>query len=455
MRIRGIESPFLELSKFKNRNLLVILAFWILGIKTILQTKAAVFPDSGGYLVGNTSTAWGILSFSGESSRAWPTLLFYSIVDNVNSKVLLQTLLYLVAVSFFLLVTVAKKKNKLSLVSTSIICIFFLSNNTFQWNASILAEGTTLSFTLIGLSFFVLSATQKVNSIVPMIAGTIFFTLASLVRAQLLIPMLFIAVALALIKRDKIFYIFTLITIVLSFIYVSFVNANINETWGTGSSHTTRNAVSYYFLTATETKNDSLTTRLFENLPSDAPPCLKIQESRAPFVSAPGPYVFQSEQYLRCPSGVQWVNENFFAFYTKFLLKNPIQIFESSRTYLPESISAVKYADVKGPIPNWLEDFWKTGSNGVIDTTPFYFWLILPIIRIASKIKKQFDPKFLALSFLWSGMLISLVVTYLFMNAEPSRIAVSSVYPLIAISLVIIFYDTEKKVMNKYAKQRK
>jgi hypothetical protein len=56
---------------------------------------------------------------------------------------------------------------------------------------------------------------------------------------------------------------------------------------------------------------------------------------------------------------------------------------------------------------------------------------------------------------MWIGMLISLMVTYLFMNAEPSRIAASSVYPLIATALLIMFYDTEKKVMKQSAKKRR
>ena len=455
MKFRALKRPVLEMSQLKNWNYLAILVFWIFGIKTILQTKVAVFPDSGGYLVGKSSTSWGILSFTGESSRAWPTLLFYSFTDSLNSKVFLQTLLYLGAVTFFLLVTVAKKRDTKSLISTGLICMLFLSNNTFQWNASILAESTTMSFTLIGLSFYFLSLIRKDNWAFPLIAGTCFFTLASLVRAQLLIPMILIVLALAIIKKKLAFSTLGFVTTVLAFSYVSIVNANINETWGTGSSQTTRNAVNYYFLTATETKNDSLTTRVFENLPSAAPACLKTQDSRAPFVSVPGPYVFQSEQHLRCASGVQWVNENFFSFYSKFLLKNPIHIFESSRSYLPESISAVKYADVKGPIPIWIEAFWKTGSNGVIDTTPFYIWIFLPILRIVSQVGKGVDMRLFTLSTMWIGMLISLMVTYLFMNAEPSRIAASSVYPLIATALLIMFYDTEKKVMKQSAKKRR
>jgi len=365
----------------------------------------------------------------------------------------LQTVLYLIAVSFFLLVTVARKRNALSVVTTLLICILFLSNNTFQWNAAILAESTTLSFTLIGLTFYILTAIRTDHSAIFLVSGTFFLALASLVRAQLLISMVIIVFGLVILKKNKVLSYVGIFTVLVTFGYVSYVNTNINETWGTGSSQATRNTVSYYFLTATETKNDSLTTRLFQSLPPDAPECLKSEESRAPFVSAPGPYVFQSQQYLRCALGVQWLNGNFFSFYSKFLLQNPIQIFESSKTYLPDSISAIKYAEVKGPIPSWIEDFWKTGSNGGVDTTPFYSWIFLSMFRILSQVRKGGDIRLFTLSSIWLGMFISLVVTYLFMNAETSRIAVSSVYPLIAIAIVIIFNFPDKKARIKNGKR--
>jgi hypothetical protein len=108
--------------------------------------------------------------------------------------------------------------------------MLFLSNNTFQWNASILAESTTMSFTLIGLSFYFLSLIRKDNWAFPLIAGTCFFTLASLVRAQLLIPMILIVLALAIIKKKLAFSTLGFVTTVLAFSYVSIVNANIKET---------------------------------------------------------------------------------------------------------------------------------------------------------------------------------------------------------------------------------
>ena len=436
---------FHGLNKFKTWNFFLIFVFWILGIMSILKTKVAVFPDSGGYLVGNTSTSWGSISFTGDSVRAWPTLLFYSLTNSLDSKIFLQTALYLAAVTFFLFVTVAKKHNTLSVVATFLICVLFLSDNTFQWNAYILAESTTLSFTLIGLSFYILAAIRNNHSAIFLILGTLFVALASLVRAQLLVSMIIIVFGLVVLKKDKMLSLIGIFAVLLAFGYVSYVSANINETWAKNSSQTTKNAVSYYFLTATETKNDVLTTRLFRSLPPEAPLCLKSEESRAPFVSAPGPYVFQSQQYLRCPLGVQWVNENFVKFYSKFLLQNPIQIFESSRTYMPDSISAVKYADFKGPLPSWMGDFWKTGSNGGVDTSPYYSWIFLSLFRIFSQLRKGSDIRLFTLSSIWLGMYISLAVTYLFMNAETSRIAVSIVYPLIAVAMVIIFNVSDKK----------
>ena len=143
-----------DIKKFKSRNLLIVICFWIAGLNTARNFRIEVFPDSGGYLIGNSVSEWGNLSFLGESVRAWPTLMFYSFSNSLESKAFLQSILYLSAVTLFLGSTVAFKKSVKSSIATILICCLFLSNNVFQWNATILAESSTLSFVLIGFASF-------------------------------------------------------------------------------------------------------------------------------------------------------------------------------------------------------------------------------------------------------------------------------------------------------------
>ena len=81
MKFRALKPPVLEMSRLKNWNYLTILAFWIFGIKTILQTKVAVFPDSGGYLVGKSSTS---LSFSPRWRKDFSSLLLWRLLVYIS-----------------------------------------------------------------------------------------------------------------------------------------------------------------------------------------------------------------------------------------------------------------------------------------------------------------------------------------------------------------------------------
>lgn len=466
------------LANLRRINFLVIAIFWMIGIKSTRNSKFAEFADSGGYVVGTTSNAWGNISFDGHSVRAWPTLLVNSLGNSSESRVWIQTILYLLAVSLFLLSTIAFRRTLASNIATILICCLFLSNNVFQWNLAILAESTTLSFVLIGLSFFFLALKHEKFEYLFLLIGIFTMMLASLVRMQLLVPVAILVLVTLLIKRKRLFSILGVITITLATSYVSLVNSNINAVWGGGAALTSKNTVSFYFLTAYQTKNDQLTDRLFKALPESAPRCLKTNDSRAPFVDAPGPYVFQSQQYGRCLSGVLWLNDNFIKFYLKFLIFNPVHIFETARTYLPESISDVKYGTFHGSIPSWLETFWMTNPNGIKDSLPFYTWVFLPLISLlyaiqrlrkessesnhkvdkkVSQSKRKAAVELLKLkrkegleslviyASAWVGFFVSLTATYLFMNAELSRIAVSSVYPFIALSIIILMYREEPK----------
>jgi hypothetical protein len=428
---------FKRLLKLFNFNIFIIAGFWILGLISTTKIPPAIFPDSGGYLLGTSENAWGNFSVTGESVRAWPTQFIFALASENDGRVFIQTLLYLSSVTFFLYATSQFRKERTSYFSTILICALFLSDNVFQWNFAILSESTTLSLYLAGISFLILSLKYKRFQLLFFSLALFFMMLGCLVRLQLLVPTIAISIFVFMLNRQVKFIApgFILLACIVS--YSLYVNSNISEVWGGGQGQTSKNTTSYYFLTATETKNDALSDRLFENIPKSAPSCLKTNSSRAPFVESPGPYVFQAQQYQRCLNGVLWLNENFIPFYLKFLITNPIYVVETAWTYLPESISDVKYAAYKGYIPTWIQDMWTTNANYVVNSLPFYIWILFPVLALVLKRKNLFKVQTLALVVIWLGLFVSLLSTYLFMNAELARIAVSSVYPLISISIIL------------------
>jgi hypothetical protein len=426
-----------KLRKTFNLNIFLIAIFWVLGLKSITKSPPAIFPDSGGYLLGTTEKAWGNFSLIGESVRAWPTQFIFALASDNDGRVLVQILLYLSSVTLFLFATTQFKKNRSSYFSTLLVCSLFLTDNVFQWNFTILSESSTLSFYLTGISFVILSLKYERFSLLFFSIALFFMMLGCLVRLQLLVPTILISIFVVLINRRARFIaprVFLLVCIVS---YSLFLNSNISAVWGGGLGQTSKNTTSFYFLTATETKNDRLSDRLFESIPKSAPSCLQTNDSRAPFVESPGPYVFQSQQYLRCLPGVLWLNENFISFYLKFLFTNPAYILETAWTYLPESISDVTYSNYDGYIPTWLQDLWTTNANYVTNPIPFYIWVLFPLLALLLKRKDLVKVQTLGLVVIWLGLLGSLLSTYLFMNAELARIAVSSVYPLISLSIIL------------------
>jgi hypothetical protein len=119
------------------------------------------------------------------------------------------------------------------------------------------------------------------------------------------------------------------------------------------------------------------------------------------------------------------------------LFTNPAYILETAWTYLPESISDVTYSNYDGYIPTWLQDLWTTNANYVTNPIPFYIWVLFPLLALLLKRKDLVKVQTLGLVVIWLGLLGSLLSTYLFMNAELARIAVSSVYPLISLSIIL------------------
>ena len=433
---------------------LVLILFWIFGLNIVLGQEAVLFPDSGGYLLKSTTDGWSNFSFMGNSTRAWPTMLVYSLVDTHNARIILQTIIYLFALTFLILTTslVAKGwRNLLGLVLVICIC---LSDNFFQWNLAILSESTTLSFIVLGLSFFRLSFYSKKSNLLFFVISQIFLLLASLVRPQLLV-VVFVCFVIWLNRYFTLKNLLrTPLLMLLIFIYVIILNSNISNFWATGGAGTTnKDAISFYFLTSTDTRNDRLTNRLFEAIPSQAPRCLREENNRASFIEPPGPYAFQGNQYLNCPTGVNWANNEFLGFYIRFLVLNPIHVVETAIHYFPGSLYDSKYANPDTVVPYYIESLWTVRGTSFIQGLKLIPWILIPILSLMFRLKNRsrfkrkefFDVNFA----LYVGFFCSQLITHLLMNAESTRISYTSMLPAMILA-VLYLVSNDKERLEKY-----
>ena len=376
----GYRINILKLSFKAYFNFAALAFIWIIGCIQAQSTPVR-YPDSPGYILGSSASGSASLSFEGNSGRAWPTSLFFALSDSDNSRVLYQSLLYLSAVTFFILSTTMKKSGLASYVGTLLLSSMFLSANVFQWNLAILSESTTLSFVFIALSFSYLSFESKQKSTLYLLAGEFFLLLACLTRPYLIVLM-FIIGLIWLRKHYSLRKLVTVSSVLLVFMsYIIGVNANINDYWGGDDSKgATRNAISFYYLTSTDTRNDDLTDKLFRALPTNSPECLREKSSRASFKKEPGPYNFVEIEVSRCPSGIKWVNDHFINFYVKFLFENPSYVFRTILTFFPDSISESSYTTLKLKIFNMLNKLWSTNTASPQHWIPFLLWFGIPPI---------------------------------------------------------------------------
>jgi hypothetical protein len=434
----GYRINILKLSFKAYFNISVLTFIWIIGCVQAQSTPVR-YPDSPGYILGSSASDSASLSFEGNSFRAWPTSLFFALSDSDTSRVLYQSLFYLSAVTLFILTTTMKKSGLASYVGSLLLSSLFLSANVFQWNLAILSESTTLSFVLIALSFSYLSFESKQKSTLYFLAGEFFLLLACLTRPYLIVLM-FIIGMIWLRKHFSIQKLAIASSVLLVFaFYIIGVNANINKYWGGDDSKgVTRNAISFYYLTSTDTRIDDLTNSLFRALPTDSPECLREKSSRASFKKEPGPYNFVAIEITRCPSGIKWVNDNFVNFYVKFLFENPSYVFRTILTFFPDSISESSYTTLELKIFSILNTLWTTNTASPQHLIPFFLWFGIPPILMTFRTFRT-DSKGMTDSFLmWVGLNISLLGTYLLMNSESSRIGSISAYPAVALSIVIL-----------------
>lgn len=242
---------------------LVIIYFTLANFVNLKVSNPLTFPDSAGYILAGENISvpvangeiWngetsGVLSFLGYSTRSWPNVLFYSLVHGNEYRVLLQTFLFFF--SFVALTVcieiVSNNSNKTTFVHL-LNLFLFLSPQVFQWNYIILSESLTISLIVMGVATLILYM-FKIQNFIHIYTSIFMWGLVALIKFNFLIVLIFIVILVFIIQYKnntsvRKLILFTVVSIIW-IIYISGVNKNISDTWGS-EEKPSRNTVNFFF----------------------------------------------------------------------------------------------------------------------------------------------------------------------------------------------------------------
>lgn len=442
---------------------LVICFFLLSNLFILFSSQPITYPDSPTYIVAgepisveiNGGDAWtgettGTLSFLGNSIRSWPNVLFYSLVSNNYERIILQTFLYILSFTILTLIIGFLYSNN-TLRSNTIHflnLILFLSPQVFQWNNLILSESLTISLIILDVSFLILFLAQPKNIFIFM-------------------SVLFLSTIIAIIKLNFVFVLFSVIIILLIFLWnnnVTFskllilsticlfslfcvigINKNINDNWGVGD-RPSRNTMNFFFITA-EGPGTPFGIFLREKLPLGVPTCLKDN-----WADDTQPYVHAGRMIDICPTGVRWVNENFIYWYAKLVISNPIYAFKYFKHYLPLiNSSALYYTNTYVFVPHSLVHLYFVDTHvthGFI-VSPLIALFILLSVTISFLFRRFYKSFDLIFAILGIVAFLTMLSTMLLMTAEVQRIVIPSLTLLFLCTNLSIHFSLNHKVNDK------
>lgn len=444
--------------KSRSNAFIVICYFTLANFINLIVSNPVTFPDSAGYILagenikvpiangeiwsGETS---GVLSFLGNSTRSWPNVLFYSLVQGNANRVFLQTFFYVLAfATLTICIEMVSTKNNKTLFIHLLNLILFLSPQIFQWNNIILSESFTISLIILGVATLILYL-YNIKILKYIYLSIFIWGLVALIKFNFIIPLIFI-VFIVFILQYKInlsFYkilMFAFVSIVW-IIYISGVNKNISDTWGSNDKPS-RNTVNFFFLTA-DGPGTPFGEFLRNKLPSDAPNCLinnPADDTR--------PSSHAGEMSTLCPEGVKWVNENYLSWYLNTIIENPSYALKYFRHYLPLTNSSAVYSpNLYIFIPNTFVHLYFTDNHvthGFISSSLIALFILIPIFLVAVM---TFKYKIFTVIFSLFGItsFVTLFSTILMMTAEIQRIVTPAITLLFLSTNLTIHFATLKK----------
>lgn len=275
--------------------------------------------DSWAYGYGDFRN-WDQLSFTGNSLRKWPIVLINSILGNSTLQILFQSIISMLSWSY-LLITLKKVYNNNLLINTMVT---ILASNPYvtSWNTIQLSESYAISFLvlLVSISIRIKSNDSTKLRFYLVLVLVLFLN----TKPSNLISAIIIFALFALFNSRKLIFQgpnkFLIISVILIIAYSAFLSINQSnqklQEEGFGITYTAAQAVSV--ISNTNPKAAKLTSTLPD---IDALACLKEYYLEKP-------ETITHALKTKCFESQEWLDENFNKYYAKFLISNPIYVFE-------------------------------------------------------------------------------------------------------------------------------
>jgi hypothetical protein len=398
-----------------------------------------VFPDSPGYF-SEPPKLEGYFSLTGNSLRAWPSVLLFWVFDSNFQRTFIQSLLYAASWSLLLLAFTNDKSVKYKLFTSIPLILFAISPLALQWNMMLLAESLSISLIVFSIAAirFAISFKKKDGikilklNLYWLLSGTLTLSIAAVNRPSLL-PMLIIPIYLWFISvKQKLhtlnWNLFGALVLLACLIYPITYNTTTNNYWSNENGRVSRTSLNFILNTAKDGPAPNWANAQWDYVIKKAPKCITegpyyLRASAIPGDPMGAWYVADLITYY-CPEGTLWLNQNFTYEYLNFIFDNPkpaVVYFSKLGTQIAEPTGYV----FNSILPKWLDGLFQNSSlkRGI---SPVIIWLgasaiAFLIISLRSK-WRQINEQFAFLIFLGGALSISL--TLLMISTESTRIAI-------------------------------
>lgn len=414
-----------------------ILVAWISG-------DFNLFPDSPGYEVSQGFP----LSFVGDSLRAWPTPLLFSLNDSYRAQTFMQALLYGASWTAVIWVFLRHFGWPRALVSSGALVSLALTPLYLQWTMTILSEATTLSLVLFGVAAaqafmqqLVRGSPSRALLFILGMASMTAFGLAAVSRLTLVMILVSIGLILGLAswrsgQRPLAGFLVAILVVLVG--YTVWVNSRIDEYWGVS-----RAATYYGYLTASDTRlQNVLADPLFAHMTDIGPECLAQHRASFGGITAPDPYQLRGHLATACPEGVAWLEANFQREYGKYVITHPSYTSRYLLTYLPQVSDAGGYGGISSVLPAAVASLYTSATDVDHDFRPIYLWLALWVcssflmIRLLVSKREIFTLVIVPVVASAASVLVMLA-TVLTTNLEEARVSSQASALLIATVIIL------------------
>ncbi len=280
-----------------------------------LNPEGVLFGDSVAYGAGD-SRNWNLISISGNSLRNWPLVLTNVTLGNSTLQTLSQFIVAAFVWSGLIWNTQRFLKTKHFYLSSSLVTILAISPYVVSWNSVLLGES-------YGLSFLVLTITTCLRwSFMKNKRAAMYFILSLLSWSSLqsrnflaLCALCIIFLPLVALLKKKWFNRQTILMVTifaLLFSYLGVISYNQqNQDYDVAISY---RALSNLYTFAAHSQADVIKSELKKQPGFE---CMGID-------SMTDVIAISRKLVDTCPAALSWIEDEYFSWYTKFLISHPV-----------------------------------------------------------------------------------------------------------------------------------